>query len=131
MAASEGKLLVKLSFIRLELGRTPEFPQGSPDHGYEFVAPLTADAHIDADAFREVKDRCEVTRFWGGETQNGYLRHVGKGWRFDYDAADDSDDEPFFKLERHALAPGSYVSVTEQDGVQRPFKVVSVTPLGR
>ena len=130
MAASEGRLLVKLSFIRLELARTPEFPQGSPNHGYEFVAPLTPDSHIDADAFREIKERCEVTRFWGGETQNGRLRHVGKGWRFDYDVADDSDDEPFFKLEQHALTPGAYVSVTEQDGVQRPFKVVSVTPLG-
>ena len=131
MAVSEGRLLVKLSCIRLELARTPEFPQGSPDHGYEFIAPLTADAHIDADAFRQAKDRCEVTRFWGGDSQTGRLRHVGKGWRFDYDPADDSDDEPFFKLDRHALTPGAYVSLTEHVGVQRPFKVVSVTPLGR
>ena len=131
MAASEGKLLVKLSFIRLELARTPEFPQGSPDHGYEFVAPLTADSHIDAEAWKDTKDRCEVTRFWGGELQNGRLRHVGKGWRFDYVDGDDSDDEPFFKLDRHALTPGAYVSVTEQDGVQRAFKVVSVIPVGK
>lgn len=130
MTASEGKLLVKLSFIRLELARTPEFPQGSPDHGYEFIAPLTPDSHIDAEAFKQVRDRCEVTRFWGGDIQTGLLRHVGKGWRFDYDETDDSDDEPFFKLERHALTPGAYVSITEHDGVQRPFKVASVTFLG-
>jgi hypothetical protein len=119
-----------LKRIRLHLARSKEFPSGSARHGYEFVAPLMPDGHIDADAWKEVKERCEVTRFWGGELQNGRLRHVGKGWRFDYVEADDSDDEPFFKLDRHALTPGAYVSVTEQDGVQRPFKVVSVTPLG-
>jgi hypothetical protein len=70
-----------LNFIRLELARTPEFPQGSSDHRYEFVAPLTKDAHIDAAAWKEVKDRCEVTRVWGAEElQFGLLRHVGKGW---------------------------------------------------
>jgi hypothetical protein len=122
----------QLSFIRLELARTAEFPQGSPDHAYEFLAPLTKDAHIDADAWKAVKDRCEVTRLWGdAPTQSGRLRHVGMGWRFDYDAGDDADDEPFFKLDRHALTPGAYVSITEQDGVQRPFKVVSVTPIGK
>src|SRR5258707_12981455 len=115
---TEAKLLPsKLSFIRLELARTAEFPQGSPNHYYEFTAPLTRDHHIDAAAWKTVKDRCEVTRIWGDSPlQTGRLRHVGTGWRFDYDAADDKDDEPFFKLDRHELTPGAYVSVTEQDG---------------
>ncbi len=130
MAGITGDSLVNLNFIRLELARTPEFPQGSSAHRYEFVAPLTKNAHIDAEAWRDVKDRCEVTRVWGDEElQFGLLRHVGKGWRFDYDEADDTDDEPFFKLDQHALTPGAYVSVTEHDGVQRPFKVVSVIPV--
>ena len=120
-----------LQRIRLELARTPDFPQGSPDHGYEFLAPLTADGHIDAKAWKDVKDRCEVTRFWAGEFETGLLRHVGGGWRFDYKAKDDSDDEPFFKLDRHALTQGAYVSITEHDGVQRPFRVTSVMPVGR
>jgi hypothetical protein len=119
-----------LSQIRLELARTPEFPQGSPDHGYEFVAPLSKDAHIDSKEWKTVKDRCRVVRFWGGEEQElGVLRHVGGGWRFDYDSASETDDEPFFKLDLHALKPGAYVSITEHDGVQRPFRVASVTPL--
>jgi hypothetical protein len=119
-----------LNFIRLELARTPEFPQGSSAHRYEFVAPLTRDAHIDAAAWKDVKDRCEVTRIWGTEPlQFGRLRHVGKGWRFDYDDKDDTDDEPFFKLDQHALTQDAYVSVTEHDGVQRPFKVAVVIPI--
>lgn len=130
MTGTKEAVPAKLNFIRLELARTPEFPQGSYDHRYEFVAPLTKDAHIDADTWKAVKDRCEVTRVWGSEApQFGFLRHVGKGWRFDYDKAENADDEPFFKLDRHALTPGAYVSITEQDGVQRPFKVVSVVPV--
>ena len=120
-----------LQQIRLELARTPDFPEGSPDRGYEFIAPLTPDGHIDAKAWKDVKDRCEVTRFWAGEFETGLLRHVGGGWRFDYAAQDDADDEPFFKLDRHALTPGAYVSITEHDGVQRPFRVASVLPVGK
>jgi hypothetical protein len=116
--------------IRLELARTPEFPHGSAEHGYEFIAPVSDDGHIDASAWRAHRDACQVLRFWNGEARSrGLLRHVGKGWRFDYDRSKSEDDEPFFKLDRHPLSPGNYVSLTEEDGVQRPFKVVSVTPV--
>lgn len=121
---------MNLNRIRLELARTPEFPDGSSRHGYEFVAPLTKDARIDPSSWNEKKDRCKVIRFWGGEKRElGILRHIGKSWRFDYDASDDADDEVLFKLDHHVLVPGAYVSVTEHDGVQRPFRVVSVTRL--
>ena len=120
-----------LKRIRLELARTEGFPEGSSRHGYEFVAPLDASGHIDAKSWQALKDRCTVLRFWSGkDDESGTLRHVGHGWRFDYDGRIDEDDEPFFKLDRHALAPGNYVSVTEHDHVQRPFRVVSVTPVG-
>ena len=119
-----------LAQIRLELARTKEFPEGSARHGYEFIAPLTKDSHIDSQAWKQLKDRCEVLRFWGDEEpEEGRLRHVGKGWRFDYDASDDADDEPFFKLDLHPLTPGAYVSITEHDGEQYAFRVVSVTPI--
>lgn len=119
-----------LKRIRIELARTPDFPEGSSKHGYEFIAPLTNDHHIDAEAWKKAKDRCRVVRFWGDAiTQTGKLRHVGGGWRFDYIPGEDLDDEPVFKLDRHALSEGAYISITEHDGVQRPFKVISVTPV--
>jgi hypothetical protein len=37
-----------LKRIRLNLARSKEFPLGSDRHGYEFVAPLDASGHIDA-----------------------------------------------------------------------------------
>jgi hypothetical protein len=116
--------------IRLELGRVQEFPEGSVRHGYEFVAPLTGDGHIDAESWRAAKAMCTVRRFWGDDPEErGFLRHLGHGWRFDYPGRPTSDDEPFFKLDRHTIEPGGYVSVTEHDGVQRPFKIVSVRPV--
>jgi hypothetical protein len=116
--------------IRLELGRTEGYPHGDPEQGYEFVAPLTQDGHIDADAWRKAKDACTVRQFEGGRpVKKGLVRHVGQGWRFDYDHLSTQDDEVFFKLDRHVLAPGQYVSITESDGIVRPYKVVSVRPL--
>jgi len=121
---------MNLNRIRLELARTPEFPEGSQRHGYEFIAPLTNSAHIDAKVWKDAKAVCKVIRFWGDEERElGFLRHVKGGWRFDYDPDSEGDDEPFFKLDRHALEPGAYVSITEHDGVQRPFRVTSVTPV--
>jgi hypothetical protein len=119
---------VKLKRVRLELARTAEYPEGSSAHGYEFIAPLSGDGHIDPEAWNKFKQRCRVRHFVGDESEHGVLRHVGRGWRFDYDGRSTDDDEPFFKLDRHALTPGAYVSITEHDGIQRPFKVVSVTP---
>jgi hypothetical protein len=116
--------------IRVELARTDGYPEGSRLHGYEFVAPLTGDGHIDASVWRTQKEKCRVRRFWRGEPDAwGVLRHVGHGWRFDYDRRETNDDEPFFKLDRHRLVTGAYVSITEHDGVQRPFKVVETIPI--
>ena len=117
-----------LQLIRLELARTPEYPDGNPEHGYEFIAPVKKSGHIDAESWKEFRDLCRVSRFVGQQIEDGVLRHVGRGWRFDYNDNTTNDDEPFFKLDHHALTPGAYVSITEHDGIQRPFKVVSVTP---
>lgn len=63
--------------IRLELARTPEFPQGSARHGYEFALPLDEEGHVDAEAWRADKARCTVRRFWGEEEpEEGYLVHT-------------------------------------------------------
>ena len=115
--------------IRLELGRNRGAPQGDSRHGYEFTAPLTPEGHLDAAAWKTHRAACTVRSFRpGAEVRQGLLRHVGQGCRFDYVPGETSDDEPFFKLDRHVIAPDLYVSVTEEDGEQRPFKIVSVTP---
>ena len=53
--------------IRLELARTPDFPEGSAQHGYEFTAPLTSDGQLDRDRWRQHHGAYRVRRFWTGE----------------------------------------------------------------
>lgn len=73
-----------LSFVRLELGRTHIFQQGNPRYGYEFVVPLTAHGHVDAQAWRHAKERCWVRHFSEeGRDTYGLLRHIGHDWYFD------------------------------------------------
>jgi hypothetical protein len=119
-----------LYLVRLELARTKAFPDGNPLHGYEFVAPLDAQGHLDAEAWRTNKAACTVRGFASGrEDEIGRLTHVGQGWHFDYDANDSDDDEPLFKLDRHTIREGEYLSILEHDGVTRPFKIASLVPI--
>lgn len=121
-----------LSRIQLELARTPRFPEGSANHGYEFVAPLTGEGHVDLHAWHENKESCIATRFWGdAPEEQGRFVHTRGGWCFDYGAVDMQDEEPFYKLDRHTFIPGNYVTITERDGKQYPFKIMSVVPVIR
>jgi hypothetical protein len=114
--------------IRLELARHKEWPNGNPNCGYQFRAPLAADSHIDADAWRADKNAATVHRFWEGEDdENGHLIHTRhRTWAFSYEAGEE-DDTPFFRFDSKAFVAGEYVSITEHDGHDYTFKVVSVT----
>ena len=116
--------------IRLELGRSAEFPEGAPNRGYEIKAPLTADGHFNEEAWRAAKDKCVVRRFWQGEPdEHGKLIHTRhRTWAISYEPGED-DDEPLFSLATHKIVPGEYISIREQDGDTLTFAIVSVTPL--
>jgi hypothetical protein len=54
----------------------------------------------------------------------------GNVWAFHYDIhGDPTHDEAGFRFDSHAFIPGEYVSIKEQDGVLRAFRVVSVRDL--
>jgi hypothetical protein len=121
-----------LKRIRLHLARSKEFPEGSSRHGYEFVAPLDANGHIDPALWRQHREHCRVHRFWEGESdQVGRLTHKPGGaeharWVFDYDESRADDDEAGYRFGGHAFKLGEYVSITEDDGDVHTFRVVSV-----
>jgi hypothetical protein len=120
-----------LSIVRLELARDKDYPEGSSANGYEVVLPLTADSHIDTEAWRKHRDRCRVRRFWDGEAdEQGHVVHrPGGTWVFHYDLKGDPDeDEPGYKFDSHVFRTGEYVSLREQDGEMRTFRIVSVKP---
>ena len=118
---------MSLKKIRLELARTPHFPEGNRACGYEFTAPLDTKGHLDAHEWSKSKSACTVRRFWQrADDAHGLLvHHRGNKWVFSYKPGDE-DDEPIFRLDKHSFVPGEYVSVTEHDGVTRPFKVADV-----
>jgi len=120
---------MSLKRIRLTLARDPEAPLGNANCGYEFVALLQEDGHIDAEAWRKHKAQCSVRRFWKGEDdEHGHLIHTrGRTWAFHYDIDGDVDeDEPGYKFDSHVFKPGEYVSIREHDGRLRTFKVDAV-----
>lgn len=116
-----------LKTIRLELARTKEHPNGSAAHGYEFTAPLDAEGHLNLDDWKEYRQLCIVHRFWAGEDdEHGELHRTRGGrWVFSYEPGED-DDEPIFKFDNHVFKEGEYISITEHDGVTRPFRIVQV-----
>lgn len=118
--------------IRLNLARSKEFPGGSALRGYEFVAPLDTQGHIDAEQWRQHRDNCRVRRFWSGEAdQIGFVVHKPGGpeharWVFDYDKTAETDDESGYRFGAHAFRPGEYVSIRDEDGEMHTFQVISV-----
>ncbi len=117
--------------VRLNLARNAKFPSGSAQHGYEFVAPLNDEGHIDATSWKKHRAQCRVRRFWQGEKdEHGHLIHrPGGSWAFTYDIEGEDDVEAGYRFGMHAFKPGEYVSIKDEDGDLFTFQVVTVDNL--
>jgi hypothetical protein len=118
-----------LKRIRLELARDHDFPQGSHDHGYEFIAPIGPDGLLDPETWKTHRFDCRARRFWGDDDEEiGHLvRKPGGHWAFHYDVhGNEDDDESGYRFGHHRFLPGEYVSIREQDDKLRTFRVVKV-----
>ncbi len=114
------------SLVRLEMGRTPEFPEGSASRSYFLRLPLNERGMVDSVALAQNPAMATVRRFWPNEPdEKGYVVRKGKGWAFSYAMGED-DDEELFHLESHPLRVGEYVTVTEADGRRYPFRVAAL-----
>jgi hypothetical protein len=115
--------------IRLELARTPEFPNGSASRAYLVHLPLDQEGLIDETQMRRAPARATVRRFWPNERDMaGYVIATPRGWALSYRPGEE-DDETIFHLETHRLRIGEYVTLSEPDGQQLPFRVVSLKTL--
>lgn len=115
--------------IRLELARTGQFPEGSSDRGYVMRLPLDEFGAIDATAFRANPAIATVRRFWPGEIGlGGNIAETQRGWIISYRPGEE-DDETIHHLETHRLKLGEYISLTEPDGTQLPFRVAAMAPM--
>jgi hypothetical protein len=115
--------------IRLELARTQEFPQGSASRAYLLRLPVDDDGLINEAELRTLPGRATVRRFWPNEPDmSGYVIQTPRGWAFSYRIGEE-DDEAIFHLETHRICAGEYITLTEPDGRQLPFRVASVDPI--
>jgi hypothetical protein len=125
---------VRLRKIRLELARSKGHAEGSSGDGYEFVAPLDADNHIDVEAWKRERGLCFVHRIEKGvTTERGLLVHRAGGaggatWAFEYEPGGPADEDAGYRFAAHAFAPGEYVSVRDEDGGLHTYRVASIKP---
>ncbi len=124
-----------LQRIILHLARSPEFPEGSAERGYDLVAPFDASGHLDAEEWRKHKTQCRVRRFWPGQSdRHGDLVHHAGGakgatWKIHYAGRTAEDEETGIRLESHRFIENEYVSVRDEDGRLHTFKIEQVQPL--
>lgn len=110
--------------IRLELARSPRFPNGSASRAYLLHLPLEDDGLVNEEAVRRSPALATVRRHWPNERDRaGYVIRKKNGWAFSY-AIGEEDDEELFHLESHPLLPGQYATITEPDGDRLPYRVV-------
>jgi hypothetical protein len=122
-----------LKRIRLTAARSKEFPEGSSQFGYEFIAPTDYEGRLDAAAWKRDRADCTVRHFAEGKHDTtGMLVHkAGEHgrWVFDYDFAEDSDDEAGYLFGSHVFMPGEYVTIRNGEGDDQTFKVATVEEL--
>lgn len=124
------------AFRKIKLDEAPAkgAPSGPPVGGYEFFAPLDEEGRIHLETWKKERARCFVHRLERGAiVERGLLVHRpggagGATWAFDYDPDGTEDDETGYRFGAHAFTPGEYVSVRDDEGVMRTYRVSSVTP---
>ncbi|HEY7216804.1 MAG TPA: hypothetical protein VH985_00325 [Candidatus Binatia bacterium] len=126
-----------LKRIALTLARSKDFPNGSSKIGYDLIAPLDNDGHIDLAAWKKNRAACSLRHFSPAEGDKiGMLVHKAGGaehgrWVFDYNVAREDDDEAGFMFGHHVFAPGEYVSISDASGTMHTFVVKSVASANR
>lgn len=108
--------------IRLELGKTGEFPNGSASRAYLLRLPLTSEGAIDTTALDQRPDQATVRRLWPSEPDlSGHVVRLGD--RLAFVARQNSI---FSEMEPKALNEGALLTVVERGGRELPFRVAKL-----
>ena len=114
--------MMNWKFIRLELGRTTEFPAGSVSRAYLLRLPLDDEDLIDTGAFELDPQRATVRRHWATEPdQRGQVVRSGDEWQMRCDGGTVS-----VEFDGRPIRLGEQVCVGSSDGRTLPFRVSSI-----
>jgi hypothetical protein len=114
--------------IRLELGRTPGHPSGSPGRAYLIRLPLDETGRVDEAELSSRPRQATVRRFWPSEPDlSGLVERRDSGWAFRWNGC--ADEEKVSMLYLRPLQLGSEIIVTEPDGRRLPFRVACMRQL--
>jgi hypothetical protein len=118
--------LSKWYLVKLELGPTGEFPNGSPARAFLLRLPLMRDGSIDEPARAAAPRGAFVRRFWDNEPdRSGTVLRNAVGWNFMFAGEPAASHHHLGDVPLH---PGSMVELTGPDGAALPFRVVSIRP---
>lgn len=113
--------------VRLELGRTRDFPHGSPLRHYLLSLPLQADNTIDEQVRAEHPFQVTVRRFWPEEPdRRGHLVRVSKGWVFSY-MVSEADQPDFCQLHDHPILLHETIIIAESPNLHLPYCVADIS----
>jgi len=113
--------------VRLELAPTPDFPLGSASRAYLIRLPVNDDGLVDEAKLGAGRDRARVHRFWPSQPDmSGSLVRTSEGWAISYRRPAGTIDAAI-RLDARQLRIGEEVILTEPDGRQLPYRVVSLT----
>ena len=118
------------NLIRLELDRTPDFPEGSACRAYMLCLPLDADGVMDEAALALQPLMATARRFWPNEADRfGHVVRQEDGWAISFEPGK-IDNGGLVHLESRPVRPGGCLALRTPDGQVDPFRVVHMQPDG-
>lgn len=113
--------------IRLELGQTDSFPEGSASRAYVLRLPLNEQGRIDEGALLSHPEQATIRRMWPSQAEtSGRLAHKNGHWFF-VEHGTDGPEEAWTCITSATFSDGAVVNLSEK-GEALPFRVAKVTP---
>lgn len=109
--------------IRLELGRTAEFPAGSVSRAFLIRLPLNDEDVVDHAAVAQSPGRATVRRHWSTEPDE---RGMLVPWEHDWAIRCNGKPDRILELDGTPVRLGQRISVRDSDGKVLPFTVASI-----
>jgi hypothetical protein len=127
--------LVDLNRILLTLARSREFPDGSSRHGYDFIAPLDPEGHIDPMLWKKYRDTAGFGDFGRARTTKSVASCTSlaalntHAWFSSTIPVGMTTMKLATSSVNMRFCLGDYVSISGKDGKLQTFRVTSVNPV--